>query len=215
MIVARRPLRGAFLFASSLAALACSRTSADANAKADSTKVAAAAAASTVHADSVWRAPFGTAPDGTPVEVFTLTNKNGVETRILSYGGIIQSLKTPDRSGNVDDVVLGFDDLAGYVKSSPYFGAIVGRYGNRIARGRFTLDGKTYTLAINNPPNSLHGGVKGFDKVVWHAEPFKSDSGVGVVLTHTSPDGDEGFPGTLNAKVSYTLDDSNQIVIHY
>ena len=111
--------------------------------------------------------------------------------------------------------MLGFDDLAGYVKSSPYFGAIVGRYGNRIARGRFTLDGKTYTLAINNPPNSLHGGVKGFDKVVWHAEPFKSDSGVGVVLTHTSPDGDEGFPGTLNAKVTYTLNDRNELAIDY
>jgi aldose 1-epimerase len=215
MIVARRPLRGAFLFAASLAALACTRSSADANAKADSTKVAAAAAANTVHVDSVSRAPFGTAPDGTPVEVFTLTNRNGVETRILSYGGIIQSLRTPDRTGKTDDVVLGFDDLAGYVKSSPYFGAIVGRYGNRIARGHFTLDGRTYTLAINNPPNSLHGGVKGFDKVVWHAEPFKSDSGVGVVLTHTSPDGDEGFPGTLNAKVTYTLNDSNEIVIHY
>jgi len=197
MIVARRPLRGAFLFASSLAALACSRTSADANAKADSTKVAAAAAASTVHADSVWRAPFGTAPDGTPVEVFTLTNRNGVEARILSYGGILQSLKTPDKTGAFDDVVLGFDDLAGYVKSSPYFGAIVGRYGNRIARGRFTLDGKTYKLAINNPPNSLHGGVKGFDKVVWHAEPFRNDSGVGVILTHTRDD-----PGNLDHVVA-------------
>jgi len=190
MLVACRPLRGAFLFVSSLAALACGSSGADTSAKADSTQ-AAATAASTPHVDSVSRAPFGTAPDGTPVEVFTLTNKNGVETRILSYGGIIQSLKTPDKTGKVDDVVLGFDDMAGYVKSSPYFGAIVGRYGNRIARGRFTLDGKTYKLAINNPPNSLHGGVKGFDKVVWHAEPFKNDSGVGVVLTHTSPDGDE------------------------
>jgi aldose 1-epimerase len=111
--------------------------------------------------------------------------------------------------------VLGFDDLAGYVKSSPYFGAIVGRYGNRIARGRFTLDGKTYKLAINNAPNNLHGGIKGFDKVVWHAEPFKSDSGVGVVLTPTSPDGDEGFPGTLNAKVTYTLTDQNELAIDY
>ena len=213
MIVAGRPLRGAFLFASSFAALACGTSGADTSAKADSTK--RAAAASTPHVDSVSRAPFGTAPDGTPVEVFTLTNKNGVEARILSYGGIIQSLKTPDRTGKMDDVVLGFDDMAGYVKSSPYFGAIVGRYGNRIARGRFTLDGKTYKLAINNPPNSLHGGVKGFDKVVWHAEPFRSDSGAGVVLTHTSPDGDEGFPGTLNAKVTYVLNDSNEIAINY
>jgi aldose 1-epimerase len=213
MIVGRRPLRGTFLIVSTLAALACRGAGADSAAKTDSTKTAAVAHAKGV--DSVSRASFGTAPDGTPVEVFTLTNANGLEARILSYGGIVQSLKTPDKTGKMDDVVLGFDDLAGYVKSSPYFGAIVGRYGNRIARGRFTLDGKTYKLAINNAPNSLHGGIKGFDKVVWHAEPFKSDSGVGVVLTHTSPDGDEGFPGTLNAKVTYTLTDQNELAIDY
>jgi aldose 1-epimerase len=212
MIVGLRPLRGTFLIASALSALACQG---DAGAKTDS---AAAKGSTATHAkgvDSVSRAPFGTAPDGTPVEVFTLTNANGLEARILSYGGIVQSLKTPDKTGKIDDVVLGFDDLAGYVKSSPYFGAIVGRYGNRIARGRFTLDGNTYKLAINNAPNSLHGGIKGFDKVVWHAESFKSDSGVGVVLTHTSPDGDEGFPGTLNAKVTYTLTDQNELAIDY
>jgi aldose 1-epimerase len=212
MIVGRRPLRGTFLFVSTLAALACRGAGADSVAKTDPAKTAATSAKGV---DSVSRAPFGTAPDGTPVEVFTLTNANGVEARILSYGGIVQSLKTPDKTGKMDDVVLGFDDLAGYVKSSPYFGAIVGRYGNRIARGRFTLDGKTYKLAINNAPNSLHGGIKGFDKVVWHAEPFKSDSGVGVVLTHTSPDGDEGFPGTLKAKVTYTLNDRNELAIDY
>jgi aldose 1-epimerase len=214
MIVGRRPLRGSFLFASTLAALACS-SGADAGKKSDSATASAAPATTVLLADTIARAPFGTAPDGTPVEVFTLRNAHGVEARILTYGGIIQSLKTPDKTGKLDDVVLGFDDMAGYVKSSPYFGAIVGRYGNRIARGRFTLDGKTYKLAINNPPNSLHGGVKGFDKVVWHAEPFQSDSGVGVVLTHTSPDGDEGFPGTLNAKVTYTLNDSNDLAIDY
>jgi len=212
MIVGRRPLRGTFLIASALAALACQG---DAGAKTDSAAGKGSTATHAKGVDSVSRAPFGTAPDGTPVEVFTLTNANGLEARILSYGGIVQSLKTPDRTGKMDDVVLGFDDLAGYVKSSPYFGAIVGRYGNRIARGRFTLDGKTYKLAINNAPNSLHGGIKGFDKVVWHAEPFKSDSGVGVVLTHTSPDGDEGFPGTLNAKVTYTLTDQNELRIDY
>src|SRR5437764_6234356 len=125
MIVGRRPLRGTFLFASTLAALACRGAAADGAPKADSAKTAAAPAAKARGADSVSRAPFGTAPDGTPVEVFTLTNAHGIEARILSYGGILQSLKTPDRSGKVDDVVLGFDDLAGYVKSSPYFGAIV------------------------------------------------------------------------------------------
>ncbi|MFL5617809.1 MAG: aldose epimerase family protein [Gemmatimonadaceae bacterium] len=164
---------------------------------------------------SVTRASFGVAPDSTPVDVYTLVNAHGIRARILNYGGIIQSLETPDRAGKLDDVVLGFDDMPGYVKSSPYFGAIVGRYGNRIARGRFTLDGKTYTLAVNNGPNHLHGGIKGFDKVVWAAQPFKSDSGVGIVLTHTSPDGDEGYPGTLRAKVTYTLTDHDELAIDY
>ncbi|PYP77600.1 MAG: galactose-1-epimerase [Gemmatimonadetes bacterium] len=177
------------------------------------TKERPPAAATT--AASVTRAPFGTAPDGTPVDAYTLVNTHGIRTRILTYGGIVQSIETPDRAGKLDDVVLGFDDLQGYVKSSPYFGAIVGRYGNRIARGRFTLDGKTYTLAINNGPNHLHGGIKGFDKVVWTAQPFSSDSGVGVVLTHTSPDGDEGYPGTLRAKVTYTLTNRDELAIDY
>jgi aldose 1-epimerase len=165
--------------------------------------------------DSVARASFGKAPDSTPVDVYTIANAHGIRARILTYGGIIQSLETPDRTGKLGDVVLGFDDMPGYVKSSPYFGAIVGRYGNRIARGKFTLDGKTYTLAINNGPNALHGGIKGFDKVVWAAQPFSNDSSVGLVLTHTSPDGDEGYPGTLKAKVTYTLTDHDELAIDY
>jgi aldose 1-epimerase len=217
MLVGPRPLRGPLLCTFTFAALACS-TQGNRSA-ADTSAVRAPAAgtptAGAKSADSVTRASFGKAPDGTPVDVFTLINAHGVEVRILSYGGIIQSLRTPDRTGKLDDVVLGFDDMAGYVKSSPYFGAIVGRYGNRIAKGHFTLDGKTYTLAINNPPNSLHGGIKGFDKVVWDARPFKGDSGAGVVLTHTSPDGDEGFPGTLHAKVTYTLNDDDELSIDY
>ena len=123
---------------------------------------------------SVTRAPFGSLADGTAVELFTLTNANGLEARAMSYGGIIVSLKTKDRTGKVDDIVLGYDDLAGYVKQNPFFGTIVGRYGNRIAKGQFTIEGKTYTLAKNNGPNHLHGGVRGFDKVVWKAEPFRS-----------------------------------------
>lgn len=162
---------------------------------------------------SVGRASFGTTTDGKPVDVYTLVNAHGIRARILTYGAILQSLETPDRTGAMDDVVLGFDDLPGYVKSSPYFGAIVGRYGNRIARGHFTLDGKTYTLATNNGPNHLHGGIKGFDKVVWDAQSFHSDSGVGVTLTYTSPDGEEGYPGTLHAKVTYTLDDRDELAI--
>ena len=198
MTIARRRAAAPGLLAAALFALACAKASPPAAA----TRPA-----------SVTRERFGVAPDGKPVDVFTLVNSNGIRTRILSYGGIIQTLETPDRNGKLDDVVLGFDSLQGYVKSSPYFGAIVGRYGNRIARGRFTLDGKTYTLAINNGPNHLHGGIKGFDKAVWDAREFRTDTAVGVVLTHTSPDGDEGYPGTLRARVTYTLTNRDELAI--
>ena len=159
-------------------------------------------------------APFGTLPDGRPVRAFTLTNAKGVELRALDYGGIIVSLRTPDRAGALADIVLGFDSLEGYVKSSPYFGAITGRYANRIARGQFTLDGTTYKLAVNNGPNALHGGLKGFDKVIWQTEP-SADSGVRLVFKYTSPDGEEGYPGTLRAKVTYTLTDDNELAVDY
>jgi aldose 1-epimerase len=161
------------------------------------------------------RAPFGRLPDGTAVEVFTLTNAHGVEVRAITHGGIILSLRVPDRNGQLDDVVLGYDSLEGYLRSSPYFGAIVGRYGNRIAKGRFVLDGVTYRLATNNGPNHLHGGLRGFDKVVWQAEPFQSDSGVGVALSYTSPDGEEGYPGTLKARVRYLLTDQDELIVDY
>jgi aldose 1-epimerase len=164
---------------------------------------------------SVTREPFGVTPDGDSVELFTLTNAHGVELRAMTYGGIIVSLKIPDRDGALGDVVLGHDSLQGYLESSPYFGAIVGRYANRIARGRFRLNGKTYHLAINNGPNALHGGLRGFDKVVWEGEPFRDSSGVSVVLHHVSPNGDEGYPGTLDVTVRYTLTDSNDVVIDY
>jgi aldose 1-epimerase len=163
----------------------------------------------------VHRVPFGTTADGKPVELFTLTNARGVEVRLTNYGGIITSLKTPDRSGRFDDIVLGYDSLNGYLHNSPYFGAIVGRYGNRIAKGRFTLDGTTYRLAVNNGPNSLHGGIRGFDKVVWTAEPFRSNGIEGVVLEYTSADGEEGYPGTLRARVTYTLTDDNRLIVDY
>jgi aldose 1-epimerase len=164
---------------------------------------------------SITRAPFGNLPDGTPVGVFTLTNAKGVEVRAITYGGIIVSLRVPDRNGRLEDVVLGYDSLEGYLRSSPYFGAVVGRYGNRIAKGRFVLDGVTYRLATNNGPNHLHGGLEGFDKVVWQGEPFQSDSGVGVALSYTSPDGEEGYPGTLRARVRYLLTDQNELVVDY
>ena len=164
---------------------------------------------------SVARTPFDSTPAGEPVELFTLTNPQGIEVRAITYGGIILSLRTPDRAGRLGDVVLGYDSLAGYLRASPYFGAIIGRYGNRIANGRFTLDGQTYTLAANNGPNHLHGGIRGFDKVVWSAEPFETDSAVGVVFTYTSPDGEEGYPGTLRAQVTYTLTDDGKLVFDY
>ncbi len=161
------------------------------------------------------RALFGVLANGDSVHVYTLTNDNGIVLRALDYGGVIQSLRTPDRSGQSADIVLGFDTLAKYVKDSPYFGAIIGRFANRIARGHFTLDGKTYTLAINNGPNALHGGLVGFDKVIWNADPFTTDSSAGIVWTHTSPDGDQGYPGTLKLRVTYTLTDANELVINY
>jgi aldose 1-epimerase len=163
----------------------------------------------------VSREPFGTTPAGEAVELFTLTNANGAEMRVTTYGGIIVSLKVPDRTGALGDIVLGYDSLAGYIRDSPYFGAIVGRYGNRIAKGRFTLNGTEHHLAVNNGPNHLHGGIRGFDKVVWRAAPFQDTRGAGVVLRHTSPDGDEGYPGTLQTTVTYTLTDRNEILIDY
>jgi aldose 1-epimerase len=160
----------------------------------------------------VTRRVFGQMPDGTSVESFTLTNANGIEVTAIPYGAIITSLKTPDRSGRAGDIVLGFDSLDGYLKEHPYFGAIVGRYGNRIAKGQFTLDGRTYSLAKNNGPNHLHGGIKGFDKVVWTAAPVGANA---VAFTRTSADGEEGYPGNLKVRVTYTLTDKNELVVDY
>src|SRR5919109_13416 len=162
----------------------------------------------------VTRAPFGRLPDGRVVELFTLTNAHGVEVRAMTYGGIITVIRTPDRNGQLDDIVLGFDRLAGYLGDSPYFGAIVGRYANRIARGQFTLDGVTYRLARNNGPNSLHGGVRGFDKVLWVGEPLGGDS-VGVRFRYTSRDGEEGYPGSVAVSVTYTLTSRDELVVDY
>ena len=161
------------------------------------------------------QAPFGKTADGKAVDLITLRHASGVEVRVITYGGIIQSLRTPDRAGASDDIVLGFDDLTPYFDKSPYFGCIIGRYCNRIAKGTFTLDGTTYKLATNNGPNHLHGGVKGWDKVVWGATPFHDRRGVGVVLRYTSPDGEEGYPGTVQAEVTYTLNDKGQLVVDY
>ncbi len=159
--------------------------------------------------------PFGTTNRGEAVSLYTLKNAHGMELRVIDYGGIILSLKVPDRTGRVADVVLGFDSLGDYERESPYFGAIIGRYGNRIAGGRFTLDGQTYTLARNNGVNHLHGGVRGFDKVVWAATRFERGDSTGLVFRYTSPDGEEGYPGTLRAQVTYTLMESNELIFDY
>jgi len=158
--------------------------------------------------------PFG-AVAGQPVALYTLTNAHGMEVRIMTYGGIIQSIKVPDRNGQLADVVLGFAHVADYVKSSPYFGAIIGRYGNRIAKGAFTLDGKTYHLPINNGVNSLHGGTTGFDKQIWQATELPGTTSAGLKLTYTSPNGSNGYPGTLAVVVTYTLTDDNALHIQY
>jgi aldose 1-epimerase len=160
------------------------------------------------------RAQFGLV-DGKAVFIYRLTNAHGMEVRVMSYGATIVSLRVPDRNAQSDDVVLGFDTLNGYLAPEPYFGAVVGRYGNRIAKGQFTLDGTTYHLATNNGPNHLHGGVKGFDKVVWEAEPFDRDGRSGVTFTHASPSGDEGYPGALDARVTYTLTSDNELIVEY
>lgn len=163
----------------------------------------------------VERASFGTTADGVAVDVYTLRNASGLEVRVTNYGGIIVSLKTPDGGGRMADIVLGFDSLAPYEAGSPYFGSIIGRYGNRIAGGRFELDGETYTLATNNGPNHLHGGVRGFDKVVWDAEPFDNEADRGLNLRYTSAAGEEGYPGTFEATVTYTLTDAGELIVDY
>ena len=158
---------------------------------------------------------FGMTDSGEPVEIYTLTNANGMEARIMSYGGTVVSLKAPDRHGKLGDVVLGYETLDGYLKNSPYFGAIIGRYANRIGKARFSLDGKEYTLGKNNGENTLHGGFKGFDKVIWKGKEVKSKDGVGLSLSYVSKDGEEGFPGNLTVTVVYTLTKNNELKIEY
>jgi aldose 1-epimerase len=164
---------------------------------------------------SVRKSAFGRLPDGTPVELYTLTNPKGVTARIMTYGAILTAFSVPDRTGQFADVVLGFDNLEGYLAGHPYFGSTVGRYANRIAKGRFTLDGRTYTVATNNGPNHLHGGLKGFDKVVWQAEIVPAGDGVAVKFSYLSKDGEEGYPGNLKATVTYTLTDSSELRLDY
>ncbi|MGB6213458.1 aldose epimerase family protein [Pseudomonas mandelii] len=158
---------------------------------------------------------FGKTNDGTPVEQYVLRNSHGLQATIITYGGILQSLKVPDKNGKLDDVVLGFDDVQGYQSGTAYFGATIGRFGNRLANGAFELDGKRYQVPLNDGSNSLHGGPQGFDKHVWKAQPSKGKDSVGVTLTYLSADGEMGFPGNLKTEVTYSLTENNELRIDY
>jgi len=166
--------------------------------------------------NGIMKAHFGKTPDGKDVDLYTLRNANGAVAQIITYGGIVTTLEMPDKDGGFGDVVLGYDNLDGYVKNNPFFGCIVGRYGNRIAGGKFTLNGKTYTLATNNGPNSLHGGLKGFDKQVWEVVKAAAvNGGATLELRYVSKDGEEGFPGNLTVTTLYTLTADNALRIDY
>ena len=163
-------------------------------------------------AATLQKSDFGKTPDGTPVALYTVKNSKGMEARIITYGGAIVSLKTPDRTGAMGDIVLGYDTLADYLAGKSYFGALIGRYGNRIAHGKFTLEGKSYSVPVNNGENALHGGIRGFDKRVWTARPLPDGA---LELTYKSADGEEGYPGNLTATVTYTLTEDNHLRIRY
>lgn len=164
---------------------------------------------------NITKESFGILPDSTQVYLFTMTNANGLRMKVTNYGGIITSLDVPDRNGKIEDIVLGYDDLDGYLRDTPYFGAIIGRYGNRIANGRFVLDDHEYLLARNNGQNSLHGGWKGFDKVVWDVKELRDSSSVGLRFHYLSKELEEGYPGNLDVTVDYLLTSRNELVIHY
>ena len=164
---------------------------------------------------SITKESFGKTPEGEEVDLYTLTNAHGLRVKIMTYGATITAVETPDRDGEVENITLSLDSLEDYLKGHPYFGSTVGRYANRIAQGKFSLDGKEYTLATNNDANHLHGGVKGFDKVVWKSEPVETDDSVGVIFTHESADGEEGYPGKLNTEVTYSLTNDNELKMEY
>ncbi|AUS07375.1 aldose epimerase family protein [Pseudotamlana carrageenivorans] len=164
---------------------------------------------------TIEKSKFGVMPDSTIIDQFTLKNTNGVTLNVITYGGRITSLKVPNKNGAFENVVLGFDNLEDYLKDNPFFGALIGRFGNRIAKGKFTLNGNEYTLATNDGPNHLHGGVDGFDRVVWTAEPIEDEEESSLKLTYLSKDGEEGYPGNLEVTVVYTLTKDNALEVSY
>ena len=161
------------------------------------------------------KSSFGQSADGRQVDLYTLVNSNGIRVRVMTHGAVVVSLEVPDRDGRLADVALGFDDMGGYLSDPPYFGAIVGRYGNRIAHGRFTLDGAEYALAQNNGENHLHGGLKGFDKVIWEAEEVEGSDDPALRFSYLSADGEEGYPGNLSVEVTYTLTEGDELRVDY
>ncbi|HOW31149.1 MAG TPA: aldose epimerase family protein [Bacteroidales bacterium] len=164
---------------------------------------------------NITKESFGTINGSVPVSLFTLTNDKGITMKVTNYGGIITSLIVPDKNGKPGDIVLGYDSLSGYLAKTPYFGAIVGRYGNRIAKGAFKIDGNEFHLPINDGPNHLHGGIQGFDKVVWEAQEFKNDSAVGLIMHYLSMNMEMGYPGNLDVTVTYTLNNNNELRFDY
>jgi aldose 1-epimerase len=200
VVIKRASWHGATRLAAQMGAIACA---------------VAIMGTTTASAGNIEKRDFGKLPDGTPVVEYTLTNAKNMSVGVINYGGIITSIKVPDRDGKIDNVVLGFRDIDSYVNKNPYFGVIAGRYANRIANAKFTLDGKEYTLAANNGPNSLHGGVKGFDKHIWQVKEVPGGDSVGLELAYRSPDGEEGYPGNLDVKVTYTLNDKNEFRVDY
>ncbi len=165
--------------------------------------------------NTITKTSFGNLPTGQPIDLYTLTNSSGLIAKITTYGALVTELHTPDKTGRLQSVVLGFDNLRQYLDGHPYFGATCGRVANRIANGRFTLDGIQYTLAQNNGANHLHGGLKGFDKVVWNASPLRQETGPAVEFTYLSPDGEEGYPGNLSVSVIFSLTRDNGLKIEY
>jgi aldose 1-epimerase len=164
---------------------------------------------------SVTESSFGKLPTGEETVLYTLTNANGIVVKVTNYGGVITSIMAPDKKGVMGDIVLGFDNVDGYIKNTSFFGAIIGRYGNRIGKGQFTLDGKKYQLTLNDGVNHLHGGKVGFDKILWKSNSFKTETTVGVTLTHFSPDGDQGYPGNLKVTAVYQLTNDNEFIMKY
>ncbi|MGH7745513.1 MAG: aldose epimerase family protein, partial [Candidatus Dormibacteria bacterium] len=167
------------------------------------------------HTAHVVKSAFGKLPDGTEIESYTLFNSKGTSAKVITYGATLAELHVPDRHGKMGDVVLGFDDIQDYLSQHPYFGGTIGRYGNRIAKGKFTLDGKEYQLALNNGPNSLHGGAIGFNRRAWKAEPLEAKDGSAVKFSYLSKDGEENYPGNLHVSVTYTLTNTDELKFQY